>query len=165
MPQSDTWVTLLDADGVSWRTKYLGGKKGLSAGWRGYSIEKGLDDGDAIRFQLLDKVRSPAPTKPPRFLSFYRTWTGSSATITSRPTSSSSCSKMRTGTRGRRFISPCAGRSRAAGGRSRLTTGSTPATRPSSRSSTRCARARARTPERDPFPFLETPEILTHKAL
>ncbi|GAQ88394.1 hypothetical protein KFL_004240060 [Klebsormidium nitens] len=55
MPSHDVWVTLLDADGEAWECKYLGGKKGLSAGWRGYSIHKGFDDGDALAFEVLDK--------------------------------------------------------------------------------------------------------------
>ncbi|CAA0830933.1 B3 domain-containing protein [Striga hermonthica] len=38
-------------------TKYLAGKQGLSAGWRGFSIEHKLVEGDALVFQLIKSCK------------------------------------------------------------------------------------------------------------
>ncbi|GMI83652.1 hypothetical protein like AT3G19184 [Hibiscus trionum] len=57
LPQHDVTVTLVDEEGEEFATKYLGEKNGLSAGWRGFSIDHNLVDGDALVFQMV------APTK------------------------------------------------------------------------------------------------------
>ncbi|XP_010519302.1 PREDICTED: B3 domain-containing protein At3g19184 isoform X1 [Tarenaya hassleriana] len=57
LPKCDEMVTLVDEEGEEFPTKYLAEKNGLSGGWRGFSINHGLVDGDALLFQLV------APTK------------------------------------------------------------------------------------------------------
>lgn len=44
---------MIDEEGEEYPTVYLAGKAGLSGGWRGFSIEHGLVDGDALVFQLI----------------------------------------------------------------------------------------------------------------
>jgi hypothetical protein len=51
MPKKDSNIFLIDEDNVEFETLYLANKRGLSAGWRGFSIEHELVDGDAIVFQ------------------------------------------------------------------------------------------------------------------
>lgn len=51
-------LTLVDEDDNEFQTKYLADKTGLSGGWRGFSIDHQLVDGDALVFQL---------TKPTEF--------------------------------------------------------------------------------------------------
>ncbi|GAB4853960.1 hypothetical protein Ancab_018168 [Ancistrocladus abbreviatus] len=53
LPKHDGTITLVDEDGNEWETKYLAGKTGLSGGWRGFSIDHQLVDGDALIFQLV----------------------------------------------------------------------------------------------------------------
>ncbi|XVF67595.1 hypothetical protein PTKIN_Ptkin10aG0133700 [Pterospermum kingtungense] len=53
MPRRDEMFTLVDEEGNEWSTKYLGEKNGLSGGWRGFSIDHNLVDGDALVFQLV----------------------------------------------------------------------------------------------------------------
>ncbi|GMH02700.1 hypothetical protein Nepgr_004539 [Nepenthes gracilis] len=53
LPDHDDMITLVDEDGGEWETKYLAGKTGLSGGWRGFSIDHELVDGDALVFQLI----------------------------------------------------------------------------------------------------------------
>lgn len=43
----------MDEQGDEFQTKYLAGKTGLSGGWRGFSIEHELVDGDALVFHLV----------------------------------------------------------------------------------------------------------------
>ena len=50
-------MVLVDEAGQEFDTTYLAGKKGLSAGWRGFSIHQNLHAGDALVFHLI------APTK------------------------------------------------------------------------------------------------------
>ncbi|KAM7521026.1 hypothetical protein LguiB_019988 [Lonicera macranthoides] len=53
LPKRDETFTLIDEEGEEYPTVYLAGKAGLSGGWRGFSIEHGLVDGDALVFQLI----------------------------------------------------------------------------------------------------------------
>lgn len=46
-------VTLVDEEGEEFVTKYLADKTGLSGGWRGFSIDHNLVDGDALVFHLV----------------------------------------------------------------------------------------------------------------
>ncbi|XP_057537702.1 B3 domain-containing protein Os01g0234100-like isoform X2 [Amaranthus tricolor] len=57
LPIHDTKMVLVDEAGQEFDTTYLAGKKGLSAGWRGFSIHQNLHAGDALVFHLI------APTK------------------------------------------------------------------------------------------------------
>ncbi|KAL6982853.1 hypothetical protein U1Q18_016247 [Sarracenia purpurea var. burkii] len=64
LPRRDETVTLVDEEGEEFPTVYLARKAGLSGGWRGFSIDHGLVDGDALVFQLIRptvfKVRNVA---------------------------------------------------------------------------------------------------------
>ncbi|KAL6982871.1 hypothetical protein U1Q18_016266 [Sarracenia purpurea var. burkii] len=53
LPRRDETVTLVDEEGEEFPTVYLARKAGLSGGWRGFSIDHGLVDGDALVFQLI----------------------------------------------------------------------------------------------------------------
>ncbi|OMO94061.1 hypothetical protein CCACVL1_06206 [Corchorus capsularis] len=46
-------ITLVDEEGEEFPTIYLLEKTGLSGGWRGFSIDHNLVDGDALVFQLV----------------------------------------------------------------------------------------------------------------
>ncbi|TYK06742.1 B3 domain-containing protein [Cucumis melo var. makuwa] len=52
LPHEDEILTLVDEDENEFQTKYLADKTGLSGGWRGFSIDHQLVDGDALVFQL-----------------------------------------------------------------------------------------------------------------
>lgn len=54
LPKKDATITLIDENGEEHDTTYLAHKKGLSAGWRGFSIYHELVDGDALVFQLAE---------------------------------------------------------------------------------------------------------------
>ncbi|XP_042449535.1 B3 domain-containing protein Os06g0194400-like [Zingiber officinale] len=54
LPKKDATITLIDENGEEHDTTYLAHKKGLSAGWRGFSIYHELVDGDALVFQLVE---------------------------------------------------------------------------------------------------------------
>ncbi|GAB2222514.1 hypothetical protein Droror1_Dr00016630 [Drosera rotundifolia] len=54
LPHHDEMVMLVDEDNQTWETKYLALKTGLSGGWRGFSIDHELVDGDALVFQLIN---------------------------------------------------------------------------------------------------------------
>ena len=53
LPSCDCTIVLVDEDGRACETKFLAQKSGLSAGWRGFSIEHKLQEGDAVVFQLI----------------------------------------------------------------------------------------------------------------
>uniref|UniRef100_A0A1D1Y4V5 B3 domain-containing protein Os06g0194400 n=1 Tax=Anthurium amnicola TaxID=1678845 RepID=A0A1D1Y4V5_9ARAE len=57
LPRKDTRMTLVDEDGKQSPTLYLAEKTGLSAGWRGFSIDHGLVDGDALVFELVTPTK------------------------------------------------------------------------------------------------------------
>ncbi|KAI3868929.1 hypothetical protein MKW92_023144 [Papaver armeniacum] len=54
MLKEDISMTLLDEEGKEHIAKYLAGKCGLSAGWRGFAIDHKLVEGDAVVFQLIE---------------------------------------------------------------------------------------------------------------
>lgn len=54
LPNRDATINLVDENDEISETKYLAQKTGLSAGWRGFSIDHELVDGDALVFQLID---------------------------------------------------------------------------------------------------------------
>ncbi|GFP84562.1 B3 domain-containing protein at3g19184 [Phtheirospermum japonicum] len=54
LPTRDVIINLVDENGDEFETKYLHDKKGLSGGWRGFSIAHELVDGDALVFQLIE---------------------------------------------------------------------------------------------------------------
>ncbi|KAL5712449.1 hypothetical protein ACHQM5_014622 [Ranunculus cassubicifolius] len=56
LPRRDETVTLIDEKGDEWPTVYLAEKRGLSGGWRGFSIDHGLVDGDALVFELVHRT-------------------------------------------------------------------------------------------------------------
>ncbi|XP_021279764.1 B3 domain-containing protein At3g19184-like isoform X3 [Herrania umbratica] len=53
LPDQDEMITLVDEKGEEFPTKYLAEKTGLSGGWRGFSLDHNLVDGDALVFQLV----------------------------------------------------------------------------------------------------------------
>ncbi|KAG2542933.1 B3 domain-containing protein Os03g0184500-like isoform X2 [Panicum virgatum] len=53
MPKQDSIITLVDEKDEEFDTNYLAYKKGLSGGWAGFAICHGLQDGDAVVFQLI----------------------------------------------------------------------------------------------------------------
>uniref|UniRef100_A0A2N9HU71 TF-B3 domain-containing protein n=1 Tax=Fagus sylvatica TaxID=28930 RepID=A0A2N9HU71_FAGSY len=57
LPHNDEIITLEDEDGDEFPTKYLADKTGLSGGWRGFSIDHELEDGDALVFQLINPAK------------------------------------------------------------------------------------------------------------
>ncbi|KAL2477214.1 B3 domain-containing protein [Forsythia ovata] len=53
MPKDDETVVLENESGKEYRTKYLGRSKGLSGGWRGFSVRHNLLEGDVAIFHLV----------------------------------------------------------------------------------------------------------------
>ena len=53
LPKRDDIVILIDEDGDECEVIYLAEKRGLSGGWRGFAIDHGLVDGDALVFQRI----------------------------------------------------------------------------------------------------------------
>ncbi|KAL6207319.1 hypothetical protein ACLB2K_018277 [Fragaria x ananassa] len=63
MGSSDQDITLEDEDGEKFTTKYLAGKMGLSAGWRGFSLQHRLVQGYVLVFHKVDsKVQDVSQT-------------------------------------------------------------------------------------------------------
>ncbi|KAL6215980.1 hypothetical protein ACLB2K_015406 [Fragaria x ananassa] len=54
MGSSDQDITLEDEDGEKFTTKYLAGKMGLSAGWRGFSLQHRLVQGYVLVFHKVE---------------------------------------------------------------------------------------------------------------
>ncbi|XP_024358852.1 B3 domain-containing protein Os06g0194400 [Physcomitrium patens] len=57
MPYEDERFTLEDEDGKEWECLYLARKTGLSGGWRGFSLDHDLVDGDCCIFELVRPLR------------------------------------------------------------------------------------------------------------
>ncbi|KAF3636544.1 B3 domain-containing protein [Capsicum chacoense] len=57
LPNHDTSVILVDEWGNEFRTSYLLGRNGLSAGWRGFSISHRLLKGDLLIFRLIEPCK------------------------------------------------------------------------------------------------------------
>eukprot|EP00249_Psilotum_nudum_P007913 c20909_g1_i1 orf=292-1428(+) len=53
LPGRDGRIVLEDENCEEWETVYLAYKNGLSGGWRGFSLDHGLQDGDALVFELV----------------------------------------------------------------------------------------------------------------
>ncbi|KAF3435389.1 hypothetical protein FNV43_RR22478 [Rhamnella rubrinervis] len=53
LPHEDEIMSLVDEEGNEFPTKYLAEKTGLSGGWRGFSVDHQLVDGDAVVFHLV----------------------------------------------------------------------------------------------------------------
>ncbi|CAL9183095.1 unnamed protein product [Musa hybrid cultivar] len=53
LPKRGATITLIDENGDESDTTYLAHKRGLSAGWKGFSINHELVHGDAVVFQLI----------------------------------------------------------------------------------------------------------------
>ncbi|XP_058191424.1 B3 domain-containing protein Os01g0234100-like isoform X2 [Rhododendron vialii] len=56
LPRLDAIVILEDESGEEYNTKYLVDKKGLSAGWKWFSISHKLLEGDAVVFHLVSRL-------------------------------------------------------------------------------------------------------------
>uniref|UniRef100_A0A0D9WPL8 TF-B3 domain-containing protein n=1 Tax=Leersia perrieri TaxID=77586 RepID=A0A0D9WPL8_9ORYZ len=57
LPKNDTGLVLEEANGNCHDTTFLGGKQGLSAGWRGFALKHDIIVGDVVVFQLVYIVR------------------------------------------------------------------------------------------------------------
>lgn len=57
LPRRDDMIVLEDEKGEEWQTVYLANKTGLSGGWRGFSLDHGLVDGNALVFELVEPRR------------------------------------------------------------------------------------------------------------
>ncbi|KAF0917541.1 hypothetical protein E2562_020918 [Oryza meyeriana var. granulata] len=57
LPKHDTGIVLEDENGNNHDTTYLGGKQGLSAGWRGFAIDHDIKVGDVVVFQLVKSTK------------------------------------------------------------------------------------------------------------
>ncbi|KAI5083305.1 hypothetical protein GOP47_0003048 [Adiantum capillus-veneris] len=57
LPKKDERIVLEDDKNEEWETIYLSNKTGLSGGWRGFSLDHGLVDGDALVFELVEPKR------------------------------------------------------------------------------------------------------------
>ncbi|KAK4437864.1 B3 domain-containing protein [Sesamum alatum] len=53
LPSCDIKITLVDESNKEYYTKYLPERRGLSAGWRGFSISHNLEEGDILVFHLV----------------------------------------------------------------------------------------------------------------
>ncbi|URE09461.1 B3 [Musa troglodytarum] len=53
LPKRDATITLIAEKGEESDTIYLAHKRGLSGGWKGFSVKHELVDGDAVVFQLI----------------------------------------------------------------------------------------------------------------
>uniref|UniRef100_A0A0D9WMV9 TF-B3 domain-containing protein n=1 Tax=Leersia perrieri TaxID=77586 RepID=A0A0D9WMV9_9ORYZ len=57
LPKRDETICLVDEEDDEFDTLYLAHKRGLSGGWRGFSIAHKLVDGDCLVFQLIQRTR------------------------------------------------------------------------------------------------------------
>nr|CAD1832262.1 unnamed protein product [Ananas comosus var. bracteatus] len=57
LPKRDSTITLVDEEDEEFDTVYLANKRGLSGGWRGFSLHHELVDGDALVFQLIEPTK------------------------------------------------------------------------------------------------------------
>lgn len=57
LPHRDEKVTLEDEETLEWECVYLAHKVGLSGGWRGFSLDHELVDGDCCIFELVEQRR------------------------------------------------------------------------------------------------------------
>jgi hypothetical protein len=57
LPHRDEKITLEDEEALEWECVYLANKVGLSGGWRGFSLDHELVDGDCLIFELTEPRR------------------------------------------------------------------------------------------------------------
>lgn len=57
LPPSELKMVLEDQNGTEYDAVYIGSRTGLSGGWRGFALEQGLDEGDALVFELIKPAR------------------------------------------------------------------------------------------------------------
>ncbi|KAK6924076.1 B3 DNA binding domain [Dillenia turbinata] len=57
LPDKDCKIMLEDESGESYESKYFSLKAGLSAGWRRFSVDHKLVEGDALVFQLVEPTK------------------------------------------------------------------------------------------------------------
>ncbi|EYU26113.1 hypothetical protein MIMGU_mgv1a025604mg [Erythranthe guttata] len=57
LPKNDEKIVLVDANEKGYDTKYLAGRTGLSGGWRAFSIEHNLLEGDVVVFHLIEPCK------------------------------------------------------------------------------------------------------------
>ncbi|KAJ6844572.1 B3 domain-containing protein-like isoform X2 [Iris pallida] len=57
LPLRELNMVLEDEDGVEYDAVYIGKRTGLSGGWRGFSIDHDLEDGDVLVFELSEPAR------------------------------------------------------------------------------------------------------------
>ncbi|XP_006656731.1 B3 domain-containing protein Os06g0194400 [Oryza brachyantha] len=57
LPKRDERIVLVDEADDEFDTLYLANKRGLSGGWRGFSIAHKLVDGDCLVFQLIQRTK------------------------------------------------------------------------------------------------------------
>ncbi|GAV75471.1 B3 domain-containing protein/DUF724 domain-containing protein [Cephalotus follicularis] len=57
LPKQDTMIFLEDESGHKYETKFLVEKTGLSGGWRGFSLDHNLLEGDVLVFHLVRATR------------------------------------------------------------------------------------------------------------
>ena len=64
-------MVLEDEKGKEYDAIYIGKRTGLSGGWRGFSLDHNLEDGDALIFELSEPERFKVPFTLPYL--FFRT--------------------------------------------------------------------------------------------
>ncbi|KAJ4960190.1 hypothetical protein NE237_020100 [Protea cynaroides] len=57
LPTKEVKMILEDEDGSEFDAIYIGSRRGLSGGWRGFALDHKLDDGDALVFVLSKPTR------------------------------------------------------------------------------------------------------------
>lgn len=57
LPKTDTTFVLEDEHDHEWESVFLANKTGLSGGWRGFSLDHDLRDGDVALFELISSKR------------------------------------------------------------------------------------------------------------
>eukprot|EP00268_Persea_americana_P003592 TRINITY_DN11089_c0_g1_i5.p1 TRINITY_DN11089_c0_g1~~TRINITY_DN11089_c0_g1_i5.p1 ORF type:complete len:296 (-),score=70.35 TRINITY_DN11089_c0_g1_i5:263-1150(-) len=57
LPPRELQMVLEDQNGSEYDAIYIGSRTGLSGGWRGFALEHGLDEGDALVFELSKPTR------------------------------------------------------------------------------------------------------------
>lgn len=57
LPKTLVGMVLEDENGAECDAVYIGKRAGLSGGWRGFALERKLDDGDALVFELVEPAR------------------------------------------------------------------------------------------------------------
>ncbi|CAN6469510.1 unnamed protein product [Victoria cruziana] len=57
LPSRDLRMVLEDEQGLEYDSLYIASRTGLSAGWRGFSLDHDVDDGDALIFELSEPAR------------------------------------------------------------------------------------------------------------